>query len=203
MKTITKTCPKCGTEFQANISGYQKKFCSRSCANSNTNSGPKKGANPLQKIWEHSKVIFKNCKKCKAPMVLSNLKPGRSPYNWYCENCIGSDKKIYRKQCRFNLSPKKHPELYDFDLISKYGWYQPNSAKKPNTKGVTWDHLYQIQEGFQNNISPEIISHPANAELVSFEENYQRRRRSMITLEQLYERIKLWDSGTRELEKNW
>lgn len=46
------------------------------------------------------------------------------------------------------------------------------------------------------------MSHPANAELVPHRENLRRyhEQRSMITLEELYERIERWENGDRDLE---
>jgi len=190
-----KECPICQT-----IHNKHGPYCSRQCANSipRKNTGPAKGYN--QQIFEYTKVCFKPCKKCNRMMVLSASKPTFHYTRNYCDDCRYENRQNYRQSCYFKLSPTKHTELYDFDMIKKYGWYQPYSAKKPNPTGVTWDHLYQIQEGFKNSIPPEIINHPANAELVPYEENFKSRLESLITLEELYRRIDLWDSGTHTLQ---
>lgn len=212
--SMRKTCSiACSIIHQKNIKGRPKKecpicqvvhdkhgpYCSRQCANSvpRKNSGPAKGYN--QQIFEYTKVCFKPCKKCNQIITLSASKPNFHYTRNYCDECRYENKQNYRQSCYFKLSPTKHSELYDFNMIKTYGWYQPHSAKKPNPTGVTWDHLYQIQEGFKNSIPPEIINHPANAELVPYEENFRRRLKSLITVEELYQRIKLWDSGTRIL----
>ena len=54
--------------------------------------------------------------------------------------------------------------------------------------------MYSCADGFKNNISPLIISHPANCQLISQRNNASKNRKSSITLEQLLQRIKEWDS---------
>lgn len=184
-----ETCPKCTKSFIPPKSNKNRIYCSRTCANSKPS---KHKGRLLRPRYESTRVFFKPCKRCDQMMVLSNSKLRYSFRQWYCTDCRDNDKKLYRKECRFQLNKTDHAELFDGDLIRKYGWYQPASSKKPNLNGVTWDHLYQIQEGFANNIDPLIIRHPANAELVPFQENYNRRMSSTITLNMLYERIKNW-----------
>lgn len=97
--------------------------------------------------------------------------------------------------CRFKLNPKDHASLYNFDLIKTNGWYRPsNSQKGYNPEGVTWDHLYRIQDGFKNHVPSNVMSHPANAEMVTWIEN-KNRKISVITLDELHQRIANWNSG--------
>jgi len=65
-----------------------------------------------------------------------------------------------------------------------------------NNTGVSWDHLYPIHMGYKKNIPIDIMTHPANAELVPHKENYRRyiQCKAMITLEELYERFELWNN---------
>ena len=92
-------------------------------------------------------------------------------------------------------------ELFDQKLIQEFGMYQPSNSKFPNLNGLVFDHLYRVYDGFLNNIDPLIIKHPANAELIPQPLNKERMPKSTITIEELYERIRLWDSGNRNLKK--
>ena len=75
-------------------------------------------------------------------------------------------------------------------LLKEYGVFNPNK----NTKGCVRDHLLSRRYGFDNNIDPDIISHPANCEIVLHSENIRRANGDddLITLDELLERIKNW-----------
>lgn len=107
---------------------------------------------------------------------------------------------MYRSLCTFNLSPVTHSHLYDFDLISTNGWYTPSNKGKYNPNGVTWDHLYRIEDGFANNVPPSIMSHPANAEMLTWIDN-KNRKTSQITYEQLLQHIDEYNKTYVEAEK--
>jgi len=188
----TGQCPKCQKHFIKEIKwGYKPKFCSRKCANSRTISGPERI------IYKHTKVYIKPCKRCNTMTVFS--KPKNNSYKKYCYHCSLYLKNIYMDDCRFSLSPNIHPELYNNSLLIKHNWFHPIN----NKNGVCWDHLYRIIDGFQSHINPKIISHPANAEMVTMKENMKRRLQSSITIDELYTRINLWNSGRRILQKTW
>lgn len=59
--------------------------------------------------------------------------------------------------------------------------------------GVSRDHMYSVSEGFNNNISPSIISHPSNCKLMTHTQNNKKNAKCTITIDELLERIKLWD----------
>jgi len=47
--------------------------------------------------------------------------------------------------------------------------------------------------GFNNNINPNLISHPANCEIITQSNNSSKREKCSITVEELKEQIKEWD----------
>jgi len=47
------------------------------------------------------------------------------------------------------------------------------------------DHIYSRKAGFENNIDPTIISHPANLRIISAKENNSKSSRCDMTLEEL------------------
>lgn len=148
---------------------------------------------PPRSRHKFSSIRIVHCSKCDKLLTIhrGNVK--------YCSECKDTNVRLYRKYCSFKLNKRDHSSLYNSDLIKHFGWYSPASSSAPNLGGVTWDHLYRIEEGILNNVDVTIMSHPANAELVPWPIN-KARKQSMITLEDLLDRIKRWDSGDRNLE---
>lgn len=197
-----KMCKYCNSVIKYTTK-WTPKFCSHKCSAKFHN----KQKN-LIRIYKTKKerpqklfcnVYFKTCVICNNLFTVSGIGHGKSR----CKPCQLFNKREYKKLCRFNFCREKYPELFNSKLIKKYGWFTPPSVKNPNFNGVSWDHLYPIHIGFANNVPPEIMRHPANAELVPFTENIRRyqKEKYTITLDNLYERIKLWDSGERNLPK--
>ena len=48
-------------------------------------------------------------------------------------------------------------------------------------------------DGFKQKISPEIISHPANCQILLHIDNNKKKSRSSITYVELLERISIWN----------
>lgn len=191
-------CHNCAGVFTPKAN--DQKFCSQTCSARHNNlikPRRKKSSRIYQSKAKNYFVIeFKECQRCNVFFVFHHgIK--------LCLNCRKTDKREYKKLCKFEINPKDYPELYDIDLILKFGWYKPPSTNTPNYSGVTWDHLFSIHQGFALGVDPNVIKHPANAELVPFAENLRRYReqKSTITLDVLYERIQLWDTGVRNLPK--
>ena len=49
--------------------------------------------------------------------------------------------------------------------------------------------MFSVREGFELNIDPKIISHPANCQLLIHSQNISKHKKSSITLEELLKRI--------------
>ncbi len=108
-----------------------------------------------------------------------------------CDDCKTSYYKFYRPLCEFDFRLEDYPDKFDFTLIDKHGKYSP-SNKGNNLNGVSRDHLYSVRDGFVNKIDPEIIKHPANCGLLKHIDNNKKKTNSIITIEELKERIKNW-----------
>jgi len=67
-----------------------------------------------------------------------------------------------------------------YSLLQKYGWYSNN-----NQAGLVKDHRVSIKFGYNNNISPDIIGHLSNCELLPFSINAKKSSSCSITIEQL------------------
>lgn len=106
-------------------------------------------------------------------------------------NKIGYDN--YRLLCEFRFSLNEYPEKFNFDLIKEYGWYSPTNSSKPNLDGVSRDHILSVKEGFEKDIDPYYISHPANCQLMTQRNNSSKNIKSEHTKEDLIKKIKTWD----------
>lgn len=187
-----KLCPVC------NIKHMNPKYCSHSCRAIEVNSNRTLSETTKQKIaltnrlksnnWPYSKVTFRECKKCSKPFL---TKGSGSVTRLYCDTCrnyLAS----YRDLAVFRFASSEVPELFNDNRIKSNGWYR---RSYPNPDAMVFDHLYRVIDGFRNSIPPEIISHPANAELVTMRENRNRHTKSTISLDELYKRIDLFNKG--------
>ena len=94
----------------------------------------------------------------------------------------------YRQLCEFKFNLSDYPEYFNCELIKINGWYKAkNRGDVPN--GINRDHMYSIKDGFINNVDPLIMSHPANCQLITHNENIKKKNKSSVTLNELIERI--------------
>lgn len=106
----------------------------------------------------------------------------------------------YRSDCSFKFNLADYPSEFDFTLIEQFGWYRAkNRGDNPN--GISRDHLVSVKYGFDNNIDPKIISHPANCQLIRHNENVSKGIKCKISLEQLLEKINYWNNKYSTLVK--
>jgi len=63
---------------------------------------------------------------------------------------------------------------------------------------VSKDHIYSVKDGFINNISPDIIKHPANCQLLKHTDNNIKKTKSEITIEELLMKIKIWSYSSTD-----
>lgn len=84
-----------------------------------------------------------------------------------------------------------------FDLYKRKVWAETNrndltileNYSKRGRTGYHLDHKYSIWQGFTNNVSPEIIGHIKNLEMLPYQENLSKFNKCSITLQQLIESI--------------
>lgn len=99
----------------------------------------------------------------------------------------------YRQLCEFKFNLADYPNEFNFKLIEEYGWYKAkNRGNNPN--GINRDHIYSIKDGFYNNVDPNIISHPANCQLITHNDNIKKKSKSNITLDELKLKIENWNN---------
>lgn len=146
----------------------------------NTNSA----FNYWSSMSEEEKTLESNIRKKKqieTKIENGTIKPieDRDAFEVYCSEA--SFKHGFKTNCQKQKA-----------LLNQYGVF--NTKNNKNTKGCVRDHILSRRYGFDNNIDPEIISHPANCEIVLHSENVKRAKTNdnLITLEELLERIENW-----------
>ena len=104
--------------------------------------------------------------------------------------------RTYLARAGFKFNVFDYPTKFDISLIEQHGWYSPGGKfgrnKNTNFTGVSRDHLYSVQEGWINDVDPEILGHPANCQIILQSENISKGNRSSISLDDLLHRIKNW-----------
>ena len=206
-KLKPKECLFCGVEFKPE--SLESKFCSLSCA-AKYNNHKRKGTNYLSedglkslrlaselKIKENKELYIqdpKYCKECEG--VISYVKRDQVFCDIDCKRKYDrrnmSKYQIYWQECQFKFNLKEYPDEFDFSLIEQHGWYSPTN-KNNNLDGVSRDHILSIRDGFEMKIDPEIISHPANCQLLKHTDNISKNRKSDVTIEELMSKIERWD----------
>lgn len=207
------TCEKCGKEFEVvetkEASEKRKHwFCSRSCANSR---GPrtedfKRKVSLKLKNRNKKEKIGKICLFCGKEYFNGNEKycclEHRKLADKERHESIKSEFEIYREKCNFNFNLRDFPNEFDFSLIEKYGWYVASNKPNPNLNGVSRDHAISVRYGFENHIDPRIISHPANCILLRQCDNSKKGIKCSMTLEELLNRIELWNKKYGDVVNN-
>ena len=127
--------------------------------------------------------IEKKCKSCSKDKMIFT-------YGTICDDCKGNYR-TYKEKCKFVFNLSDYPNEFDFNLIKKYGLYKAKNRGN-NLEGISRDHIISIKYGFENNISPEIISHPANCRLLKHRDNNKKNIKCDITIEELLNKIKNW-----------
>lgn len=218
IKDFIVVCSTCGKEFvvQEREKQFPKKdkyFCSRSCANKRER--PQEVKDKIAKslkVYNGTDDITKKCvicggtitkkgnvktcsKKCHETLIKQNSEKKIEQIITKVTNTEEEYKiklRHYRNCCAFKFGIKSFPDEFDFELIKEHGWYSP-SNKGNNLGGVSRDHMYSVKDGFENDVPPELLAHPANCRLIIHNENVSKHRKSCITLDELKERIALWD----------
>jgi hypothetical protein len=184
-------CAKC--EISLPYESRKNKFCSRKCSASMQDKSTRR-CGPLPKeVLPFSTIRFILCKHTNR--YYSNRNPDGtirvgSPYT-------KTAKAKYYAAARFKFNVYRYPDEFDLSLIKQHGWYSCPGKKRngciKNTNGVSRDHIISVSYGFENQIDPAIIAHPANCRLMLQSSNKLKGSECALTLEQLLVRIEAWN----------
>ena len=214
-------CPKCKSEFENLNKWGIIKFCSRSCANSRVQSDDirnKKRIKLQGKLLTDSQkqesrlrgdnhpkrrgrnlppVTYtdKNCKCCDTLFKTARL---TSKYcSKHCYQTYKRDRRSARQQyvieSQFRFNIFNYPDEFDLKLLDTHGIYSA-SNKGNNLNGVSRDHMISVSYGFDNNIPPDVIGHPANCMLMLHYKNSSKHISCSITIDELMHRIEKWNT---------
>ena len=99
---------------------------------------------------------------------------------------------LYRLDSAFKFNVFHYPAEFDIAMITELGWYSAKNRGN-NAEGVSRDHILSVRFGFDNDIDPQVVAHPANCRLMKQRDNASKSLKSSLTLDELEERIKEWD----------
>jgi len=102
----------------------------------------------------------------------------------YCKLCM-SEYDIKYANSKF----VKYRNVVDFISNKNYRKYfkyiNPLKLKR-SFEGYNLDHIVSVKDGFDNNISPDILSSPVNLRMLSFSENQVKKTKSDMSISDLY-----------------
>lgn len=129
-----------------------------------------------------SKVRFAKC-RITGKLYVSVKGSSRVPSPYYSVSSITK----YRRRCAFKFKLSSYPAEFVCD--------QPiySGKRNPNMDAYSRDHMFSVSDGHKLNIDPKLIAHPANCRLIKQRINLDKRHRSCITLDELINRIQVWD----------
>lgn len=212
-KSFQVSCVKCQIFFDVierenKFPSKTEYFCSRKCANSRVISDEHKlktsvSVNGYFEKTKHerelnNKTYIKPCANCNVDMRLTYHNYKKKFCSVECRRQQYKKSKYddtllnYRANCAFKFSLNSYPDEFDFSLIETHGWYKAKNHGD-NLHGVSRDHMLSVRYGFDNDIDPMIVSHPANCRLMIHNENVSKGTSCEITLDELLNRIKDWD----------
>lgn len=184
-----KQCSKCNRTIPFKHRTWN--HCSRKCSNGRERSEEAKHKLSLKnrkykECIQCGKVFYRKNRKTCSKDCFSACKKSRSK-----GKC--SDLQIYRSSCAFKFNVYHYPDEFDLSLLEENGWYKPKN-KGDNLTGVSRDHMISVRYGFDNNIDPEIISHPANCQLLIHGDNVSKGTSCDLTVFELNDRIVQWET---------
>lgn len=207
---FTPPCNVCGNpveifERQRQFPKKLKYFCSRRCSNTRIRTEESKQLSRESALRAHRRLGTRRslrksrCNFC--GLQIQSLYYNRKFCNRACQNAefmrlhpgYEDSLRRYRLLCKFQFSLNQFPNEFDFELIRKYGWYSA-ANRTNNLGGISRDHMVSVRFGFDNNIDPKILAHPANCKLVRHNDNSSKHSKCSITLDALLLRIAEWDS---------
>jgi hypothetical protein len=94
--------------------------------------------------------------------------------------------KQYRKACEFKFALAYESGILGYELFAN------NNYKLSDTVALHRDHMISVSYGWKNNISPDIIAHPANCQILLAKDNIKKQAKCSLTPQALEERIKNW-----------
>lgn len=198
------TCLECGKISSGVTKNYERTFCDNHCANTWTNKHRVLSDNTKKKISLkmsgelNPNYIDGRSKMAKPPKPVKSKKCKLCGVNdvfgrrMVCDKCKYLYYEQYRPATRFTFNVYDYPDEFNIDLVNEFGWYSPTN-KGNNPTGVSKDHMLSVGEGFKLGVNINILSHPANCQLMKQSDNSSKNSNSSITLNELMDKVNKWD----------
>lgn len=112
------------------------------------------------------------------------------------------DIKLYYRLANWNV--KIFDLIDDIKQISLLNELKVFNSRT-NKKGVVRDHMFSRRSGFELKVFPEILRHPANAQIITHRQNLKKKKlryidTDSITLETLFNKIQTYPYSWKEQE---
>jgi len=102
-----------------------------------------------------------------------------------CMLCYKQSKFENAVKYKFGWQRYKFLVRYYSELSFKKHYVEINPNEYERGKDYHLDHKYSIYEGFLNNISPKLVGHYQNLEVISSNENLKKNKKCSITINEL------------------
>ena len=174
------------------------RFCSERCCRSYATKKNRKSISEAVSRTLTGRTVTeveKRCEYCEASFTSLIRKHAR-----FCsKRCAALNRGLhlegydkYKRECQFTFHLADYPTEFNFGLIEEHGWYSPKNHGN-NLSGVSRDHIMSIRWGFENNVDPLYIKHPANCQLMRHNDNVSKGKKESISLQELRRRIEEWN----------
>lgn len=207
---IERKCLWCKNSFKSTTHKRHRLCCSQECASKRSQSfvDQAKLSKTMRRLYSEGKINAPSCRGIYRRTPAQWRTPKQCPHcknqfigrSKYCSReCIRkmqrkhlTEYQKYKRECQFRFNLKDYPDEFDFSLLSEHGMYKAKNHGN-NLGGVSRDHIISIAWGHKHGIDPEMISHPANCRLILQVDNSRKHSKSLMTAENLTEKIKIWD----------
>ena len=192
------TCGSFGVSFQEFTTGY-KKYCSTKCA----------GSSEAQKL-AIAEYLSDPCRVQQKVRKTKKTCLERHGAEFPCGNPAIKDKAVskmtatYRK--KFPTNSVGNRSFKQYNAAVRYYTnkiYQQNKlVLDPHSlRSKEWvlDHIYSVYDGYRNSVPIETLCHPANLRLIAKTQNSSKGPTSIVTLDELYNSITVYNSSKQVL----
>ena len=143
-------------------------------------------------LVEEDEKLCLRCKQVKKKTEFRMCSNCRDGLQGYCKQCLNSFIPNNTSWKKYTSQELEKVELYR-DRVSRltnenfrkyYEYINPHKIPRNNKFHV--DHIYSVQDGFENGVSIEVMASPINLQMLQASENSRKNRHSEIALEELY-----------------
>lgn len=140
-----------------------------------------------------SKVFHCQCKHCGASYFSSSIRK-------YCLNHSSLYLDEGRNKFEFTFNPFNFPDIFsksDLENLKSLGFWSPK-----NKNGLTRDHKLSVNNAIRNDLDSFYVKHPLNCELMTWQENNEKKTKSSLNYEDLKLMVDKYELGKADSRGN-